>query len=102
MEDIIDNKTEKTSKKRKGIKSYKNLGLTPTQILNMAKEAEIELQILEIGKQLNYISSNTKKDEMKSFKNMLDDIELLLLPKINEIKENKKKTKIVENNEALV
>lgn len=102
MEDIIDNKIEKTSKKRKGIKSYKSLGLTPAQILKMAEEAEIELQILEIGKQLNYISSNTKKDEIKSFKNMLDDIELLLLPKINEIKENKKKTKIVENNEALV
>ena len=102
MEDIIDNKIEKTSKKRKAIKSYKNLGLTPTQILNMAKEAEIELQILDIEKQLKYISSNTKKDKMKSFKNMLDDIELLLLPKINEIKENKKKTKIVENNEALV
>lgn len=102
MEDIIDNKIEKTSKKRKAIKSYKSLGLTPTQILKMAEEAEVELQILEIGKQLNYISSNTKKDEMKSFKTMLDDIELLLLPKINEIKENKKKTKNVENNDALV
>lgn len=102
MEDIIDNKTEKTSKKRKAIKSYKSLGLTPAQILKMAEEAEIELQILEIGKQLNYISNNTKKDEIKSFKNMLDDIELLLLPKINEIKENKKKTKNAEKNEALV
>lgn len=96
MEDIIDNKIEKTSKKRKEIKSYKSLGLTPAQILKMAEEAEIELQILEIGKQLNYISSNTKRDEVKSFKNMLDEIELLLLPKINEIKENKKKTKNAE------
>lgn len=102
MEDIIDNKIEKTSKKRKGIKSYKSLGLTPAQILKMAEEAEIELQILEIGKQLNYISSNTKKDEIKSFKNILDDIELLLLPKINEIKEIKKKNKNAEKNEALV
>lgn len=102
MEDIIDNNVEKTSKKRKGIKSYKSLGLTPAQILKMAEEAEIELQILEIGKQLNYISSNTKRDEIKSFKNMLDEIELLLLPKINEIKENKKKTKNTEKNEALV
>lgn len=102
MEDIIDNKIEKTSKKRKGIKSYKSLGLTPAQILKMAEEAEIELQILEIGKQLNYISSNTKKDEIKSFKNILDDIELLLLPKINEIKEIKKKNKNAKKNEALV
>lgn len=102
MEDIIDNKIEKTSKKRKGIKSYKSLGLTPAQILKMAEEAEIELQILEIGKQLNYISSNTKKDEIKSFKNILDDIQLLLLPKINEIKEIKKKNKNAEKNEALV
>lgn len=102
MEDIIDNNVEKNSKKRKGIKSYKSLGLTPAQILKMAEEAEIELQILEIGKQLNYISSNTKRDEIKSFKNMLDEVELLLLPKINEIKEIKKKNKNAEKNEALV
>ena len=110
MEDTHIEKINNTTKQRGRITSYKTLGLTPKQILEMSKIAEVELEFDDLKKDIQLYINNNSPEANKKFleqikliiKDEVDPIKKELEEKRKKIRENKKKTKIVENNEALV
>lgn len=112
MENTYIEKANNTAKKRGRITSYKNLGLTAKQILEMSKQAEVELQFDDLKKDIQlYINNNTPEASKK----FLEEIKLIIKDevslikkeleekrkKIRESKKNKENEEMVEKIEAL-
>lgn len=112
MEDTHIEKINNTAKKRGRITSYKTLGLTPKQILEMSKQAEVELQFEDLKKDIQlYINNNTPEASKKFLEEIKliikDEVDLIKKEleekrkKIRENKKNKEAEEMLEKNEAL-
>lgn len=112
MENTYIEKPNNTSKKRGKITSYKSLGLTPKQILEMSKVAEVELEFEALKKDIQLYINNNSPESNKKFlgkiKNLInDEVGLIKLDleekrkKIRENKKNKENEEMVEKIEAL-
>lgn len=96
MENTYTEKTNNSTKKRGRITSYKNLGLTPKQILEMSKQAEIELEVEALRKDIQlYINNNTPESNKK----FLEQIKLVIKDEVDTLKKEleEKRKKIREN-----
>lgn len=112
MENTHIEKINNTTKKRGRITSYKSLGLTPKQILEMSKQAEVELQFDDLKKNIQLYINNNSPEANKKFleqikliiKDDVDPIKLELKEKRKKLRENKKNKEaeeMFEKNEAL-
>lgn len=112
MENTYIEKPNNTTKKRGRITSYKNLGLTPKQILEMSKQAEVELEFEALKKDIQLFINNNTPETSKKFleeikfiiKDEVDLIKKELEEKRKKIRENKKNKvaeEMFENTEAL-
>ena len=112
MENTNIEKANNNTKKRGRITSYKNLGLSPKQILEMSKIAEIELEFEALKKDIQpYINNNSPEANKKflgKIKNLInDEVGLIKLDleekrkKLRENKKNKEAEEILKINEAL-
>ena len=112
MENTYIEKTNNSTKKRARITSYKNLGLTPKQILEMSKIAEVELEFEDLKKDIQlYINNNTPEANKKFLEQIKlvikDEVDLIKMElkekrqKIRENKKNKEAEGMLENNDAL-
>lgn len=112
MEDTHIEKTNNNIKRRGRITSYKTLGLTPKQILEMSKQAEVELQFEDLKKDIQLYINNNSPEASKKF---LEEIKVIIKDevslikkeleekrkKIRESKKNKENEEMVEKIEAL-
>lgn len=96
MENTYIEKPNNTSKKRGKITSYKSLGLTPKQILEMSKQAEVELQFEDLKKDIQLYINNNSPEANKKF---LEQIKLIIKGEVDPIKSEleEKRKKIREN-----
>ena len=112
MENTYIEKANNTAKKRGRITSYKNLGLTAKQILELSKKAEVELKFEDLKKDIQLYINNNAPDANKKFleqikliiKDEVDPIKLELEEKRKKLRENKKNKEneeMVEKIEAL-
>lgn len=112
MENTHIEKTNNTAKKRGRITSYKTLGLTPKQILEMSKLAEIELEFEDLKKDIQLFLNNNTPEASKKFLEQIkliikDDVDIIKIEleekrkKIRENKKNKEAEEMLENNDAL-
>lgn len=112
MENTYIEKPNNTTKKRGRITNYKNLGLTPKQILEMSKQAEVELEFEALKKDIQLYINNNAPEANKKFleqikliiKDDVDPIKLELKEKRKKLRENKKNKEneeMVEKIEAL-
>lgn len=112
MENTSIEKTNNTAKKRGKITSYKTLGLTPKQILEMSKLAEIELEFEELKRDIQLFINNNTPEANKKFLEQIrvtikDEVDLIKMElkekrqKIRENKKNKETEEMLEKNDAL-
>lgn len=112
MENTYIEKTNNSTKKRGRITSYKSLGLTPKQILEMSKQAEVELQFDDLKKDIQLFLNNNTPEASKKFlgkiKDLISyDVNIIKIDleekrkKIRESKKNKEAEEMLENNDAL-
>lgn len=112
MEDTHIEKINNTGKKRGRITSYKTLGLTPKQILEMSKLAEIELEFEDLKRDIQLFINNNTPEANKKFLEQIrvtikDEVDLIKMElkekrqKIRENKKNKEAEEMLEKNEAL-
>lgn len=112
MENTYIEKTNNSTKKRGRITSYKTLGLTPKQILEMSKIAEVELEFEALKKDIQlYINNNTPEANKKFLEQIKlvikDEVDLIKMElkekrqKIRENKKNKEAEEMLEKNDAL-
>lgn len=96
MENTYIEKPNNTTKKRGRITSYKNLGLTPKQILEMSKQAEVELEFEALKKDIHLYINNNVPEANKKF---LEQIKLIIKDDVDPIKSEleEKRKKIREN-----
>ena len=96
MEDAHIEKINNTTKKRGRITNYKNLGLTPKQILEMSKQAEVELEFEDLKKDIQLFLNNNTPEASKKF---LEEIKLIIKDEVTLIKKEleEKRKKIREN-----
>ena len=95
MNDVNINADTKT-KRRKLEKDYKKFGLSARDILRLTAIAENDLKVDTINKNIRILSN---KLNVTDFKLILDDVNTILKNKLNEIRENREKNKIVEENQ---
>jgi 5-bromo-4-chloroindolyl phosphate hydrolysis protein len=112
MENTYIEKPNNTTKKRGKITNYKNLGLTPKQILEMSKIAEVELEFEALKKDIQLYINNNSPEASKKF---LEEIKLIIKDevsfikkeleekrkKIRESKKNRENEEMLEKNDAL-
>ena len=112
MEDTHIEKINNTTKKRGRITSYKNLGLSAKQILEMSKQAETELEFEALKKDIQLYINNNSPEANKKFLGKIKDlisydvgiIKIELEEKRKKIRENKKNKEaeeMFEKTEAL-
>lgn len=112
MENTYIEKTNNSTKKRGRITSYKSLGLTPKQILEMSKQAEVELQFEDLKKDIQLYINNNAPEANKKFLEQVrvtikDEVAFLKMEleekrkKIRENKKNRENEEMVEKIEAL-
>lgn len=84
------------TKRRKLEKDYKKFGLTAKDILNLSLVAENDLKVDTINKNIRILSNKLNTTD---FRKVLDDVNVILKNKLNEIKEKKEKNKTTEENQ---